>query len=255
MQLLRLLYTSHPYSEIHQFLIFVHITLALIALVLGPVAMRAHKGGKTHRRAGTIYFWSMVSALLVAIVLLFFRFNVFLAGITALSLNGVVTGYRSLGRKRPQSGQGPTRFDWAFVMMMLLSGVGLMAYGILSAVGSVIEPIPAGGNVFVVLVVLPIVFGFLILSDAIVDLRTLRTPPNDRNWWWYYHMNRMLGSYIALVTALMVQQVGPRLPGHVAWVVWVAPAILGSLLTALWIGHYRRKFTPQQERPLQGAFN
>ena len=242
MELLRTLYESHPLSHLHLVLIFTHITLGLIALLLGPVAMRAHKGGKNHRRAGKIYFWSMTAALLVAVVLLFFRFNVFLAGITALSLNGVVTGYRSLRRKRPQSGNGPAWFDWAFATVFLFCGFGLLGYGILTGAGLVAAWIPSGDGMFAILVILPIVFGVFILNDAITDIRILRTPPTDRNWWWYYHMSRMLGSYIALVTALMVQQVGPLLPGSVAWFVWIAPAAIGSPLIARWIGLYRRQF-------------
>lgn len=252
-ELFRLLYASHPLSAVHQTLIVTHITLALLALVLGPVAMGAHKGGKRHRQAGRVYVWSMVTALLVAIVLLFFRFNVFLAGITALSLNGVVTGYRSLQRKRVYAGQGPTRFDWLFSAVVLVCGMGMVGYGILTGVGLFLEPIPSGGNVFAMLVILPIVFGFFLLSAATTDLRMFRTPSTDRNWWWFYHMDRMLGSYIALVTALMVQQVGPRLPASIAWTVWIAPAVIGSPLIALWIGRYRRKLTPQKAPTLRSA--
>jgi hypothetical protein len=55
-------------------------------------------------------------------------------------------------------------------------------------------------------------------------------------------MERMLGSYIGLTTALMVQQVGPRLPENVSWLAWVAPTALGVPLIVMWINRYRRKF-------------
>jgi hypothetical protein len=57
-------------------------------------------------------------------------------------------------------------------------------------------------------------------------------------------MERMLGSYIALVTALMVQQVGERLPAGMAWIVWVAPAIVGTIATARWIAYDRAQYAP-----------
>ena len=78
-----------------------------------------------------------------------------------------------------------------------------------------------------------------------------RNPSDDRNWWWYYHMDRMCGSYIALFTALMVQQVGPRLPSEIAWIVWIAPAVIGSPLIAMWIKKYRRKFARTASPQLQ----
>ena len=55
-------------------------------------------------------------------------------------------------------------------------------------------------------------------------------------------MERMAGSYIGLFTALMVQQVGPRMPGSVSWIVWVAPSVIGTILLTRWIAAYRRKF-------------
>ena len=58
----------------------------------------------------------------------------------------------------------------------------------------------------------------------------------------------MVSSYIGLFTALMVQQVGPRMPGNIAWVVWVAPMLIGSPLLSRWIAAYRRKFAGASAR-------
>ena len=48
----------------------------------------------------------------------------------------------------------------------------------------------------------------------------------------------------------MVQQVGPRMPETYAWIVWVAPSIIGSPLLAWWITSYRRKFTGNRVQPV-----
>lgn len=246
-EIVQTLYQSDYLSNVHFTLIAVHVSLALTALVLGPVPMLIRKGGLNHRWVGRIYFWSMVISLLVAAVLLFFRFNVFLAGITALSLNSVVTGTRALARKRPENHRHRW-FDWGFAAIMLVAGIALLSYGVLTGLGFVALAIPSGSSLYLVLTILPIVFGISIILDASKDLRSLHRPSTDRNWWWYYHMERMLGSYVALVTALMVQQVGPRMPLSLTWVVWIAPAVIGTPLIARWIKHYRAQFEKGTQR-------
>lgn len=130
------LFHSNYLSNIHWILIMGHVSLAVVAIVCGPIPMIARKGGKYHKLIGKVFLWSMVTSLLLAIVLLFFRFNVFLAGITALSLNGVVTGVRSLYRKRAEQ-NSYAWFDVGFAVAMLLAGVGLFSYGVLTALGVV----------------------------------------------------------------------------------------------------------------------
>jgi hypothetical protein len=244
MNLLMQLIDSHYYSNLHFWLIIVHVVGALFSLVLAPVAMITRKGSTTHRQWGKAYFWGMFLTNATALILLAWRFNVFLLGVTILSFYAALSGYRVLYRKRPLQGHGPTRFDWASAGVALAAGVMLVAWGVLTALGVTQAWIPGGGSQ-IIFVVLPIVFGLLIANDANTDLRMFRAPSTDPHWWWYYHMERMLGSYVALWTALMVQQVGPRLPFSIQWVVWVAPAAVGTVAIAYWIRRYRRMFAGQ----------
>ncbi len=243
MDLIRSLYASNYFSNWHFGFIVLHVSLALIALVVAPVAMAVVKGGKAHRQWGLVYFWSMIAVNGSALLLLTWRFNIFLFGITVLTLYSVVTGYRSLRRKRPTvAGQRPTWFDWSFAIVALATGTGLFGWGVATLLGFTATLIPDAEGMMVVMGILPIVFGAAVGQYALTDLRLYRRPPIDRNWWWYYHMERMVGSYIGLFTALMVQQVGPRMPGNIAWIVWVAPSVIGTLLLTRWIVYYRRKF-------------
>jgi hypothetical protein len=203
--------------------------------------MITQKGGAAHRQWGRAYFWGMFLTNTTALILLGWRFNVFLLGVTLLSLYSALSGYRVLYRKRPTHGAGPTRFDWAAAWVTLAIGVTLAGWGILTALGMAPVYIPSGGGAFSVFVILPIVFGVLIAKDARTDLRLFRQPSTDRHWW-YYHMERMLGSYVGLLTALMVQQVEPALPTSLQWLVWVAPALIGTPAIAYWISVYRRRF-------------
>ena len=249
MDFVRALYASDYFSNWHFGLIVLHVSLAVVALIVAPVAMAVAKGGKAHRRWGLIYFWSMVSVNSSALLLLTWRFNIFLFGITVLTMYSVVTGYRALQRKRPTVvGQRPTWFDWSFAGMALLTGTGLFGWGVATLFGFTAAFIPDVEGMLIVMGILPLIFGLAVSQNALTDLLLYRNPPTDRNWWWYYHMERMVSSYIGLFTALMVQQVGPRMPGNIAWVVWVAPMLIGSPLLSRWIAAYRRKFAGASAR-------
>ena len=236
---------GYPLSALHSVVIVVHVLAAIFALVVAPIAMVTQKGGKNHRQWGKSYFWAMFVTNIGAFILLGWRFNLFLFGVTVLSFYAAITGYRVLYRKQARLVGGATRFDWAAAWVVLVIGIGLLLWGVLTALGITPLRIPNDGGMFVVFVILPIVFGLSIAKDALTDLRSFRNPSPDRNWWWYYHMERMLGSYLALTTALMVQQVGPRLPDSIAWIVWIAPAILGSIGIARWIAYYQNRFKGQ----------
>jgi hypothetical protein len=252
---------SHYYSNLHFWVITTHVVGAIFSLVVAPVAMITGKGSTTHRRWGKAYFWGMFLTNATALTLLAWRFNVFLLGVTILSFYAALSGYRVLHRKRPLRGHGPIWLDWASAGVTLAAGITLVVWGVLTAFGLIGAWIPSGGGQ-IIFAVLPIVFGLLIANDTITDLRMFRAPSTDPQWWWYYHMERMLGSYTALLTALMVQQVGPHLPFSVQWIVWVTPAAVGTPLISYWIRHYRSKFArqpaagveqvnePQRQRPL-----
>lgn len=247
------LFESHYYSTLHFVLIVTHVLGALFALVVAPVALITRKGGAAHRAWGKAYFWGMFVTNSTALILLTWRFNIFLLGVTLISFYSALTGYRVLYRKRAAGGDRPTRFDWSLSWGVLTAGVALALWGVLTGFGITQLAIPNDGGVFSVYGILPVVFGLLIAQSTWADLRIYRTPSTDRHWWWYYHMDRMVGSYIGLLTALMVQQVGPRLPDSLAWMVWVAPTLIGSPAIAYWIGHYRRKFAAATARAQAAA--
>lgn len=249
MEVVRGLYASQYLSGVHFGFIALHVTAALISLVVAPVAMAVSKGGSAHRRWGLVYFWGMVTVNGSGLLLLTWRFNIFLLGITVLTLYQAVTGYRALQRKRPQQLATPHWFDWSFLLLALVTGAGLLLWGVATLLGWTAAWIPSGDGVWIIIGLLPLIFGSAILNNVLTDLRLMYTPPTDRNWWWYYHMERMVGSYIGLVTALMVQQVGPRLPESYAWIVWVAPVLIGSPLLARWMAYYRNRFEGKQ-RPV-----
>ena len=220
----------------HLLLTIFHITVGTTALVVAPVAMVVRKGGKAHRLWGWVFFWAMFAIFLSALALLVFRPNVFLFIISILSFYLVFSGTRALHRKRPDRGQKATWLDWTGAGIALAAGLGFVLWGALPLLRL------TQSDVSVSFSILGLAFGYFLAQTAVTDFRSFVTPSPDRNWWWYYHMDRMVGGYLAAVTAFMVQNVGPLLPESLEWTVWVAPGLIGGLLLGRWIAHYKRLF-------------
>jgi hypothetical protein len=154
----------------------------------------------------------------------------------------VFSGYRVLFRKRPQAGQRPTWLDWSGSGIALGASIGFIGWGILTLM-QVINPWMPGG-----FAIPGLVFGLLLFNDTGNDIRSYLKPSTDKNWWWFYHMERMLGSYVAVVTAFLVNNVGQRLPLELSWIVWVVPLTLSVPLIGFWVRHYEQKFAAVRER-------
>ena len=109
---------------------WVHILFGCLAFFIAPIPLLSGKGGKTHRRWGKIYFWSMAVMAGTAIVLAVYRPVLFLALVAVFSFYFAFRGYRVLSRKRPEQGQGPKALDWLGAVLALLGGMALLVLGI-----------------------------------------------------------------------------------------------------------------------------
>jgi uncharacterized membrane protein len=222
-----------------------HVIAGVASLLAAPVAMIAHKGGRTHRVAGQVYFWGMAVIFVTALVMSFYRPNIFLIAVSVLSFYGAFSGRRALLHKRTDRVPAG-RLDWFAAIAAGIMGVAVGAWGAWQiAAGALAEgPFP----------ILGIVFGALIVSGSLSDFRRFRQLA-AKNEWWFIHMNQMLGSYIGLLTAFLVQTVAPRLleagmPFDWIWIVWIAPTIIGTPAIAYWIGVWRRRLGKVRAQPV-----
>ena len=101
-----------------------HILAGFTAFVIAPIPLLTAQGGRTHRRWGKIYFWSMAVMAGTALVLALWLPVLFLAFIAVFSFYFAFRGYRVLFRKRPLQGQGPKAIDWAAAVLALLGSGG-----------------------------------------------------------------------------------------------------------------------------------
>jgi len=205
-------------------LIAVHVATALAAMALGAAVFLRRKGDEAHRALGKAYAAAMGMALLSATALLFARFNPFLAGVTALSAHALVTGVRAVAL-RGRDGR-PAVFDRVVLAGGLAAGLGFTLYGVVVGAGAL--TVSPGSRAPVA--ILAVLFGWALLQSVREDVRLYRHGPVGTRWWWALHTNRMVGSYIALLTAFSVQAIGPRLPGAWSVAAWIAPGVLGSLV-------------------------
>jgi uncharacterized membrane protein len=212
-------------------LYWTHIAFGFAAFFVAPIALVSAKGGRTHRRWGRVYYWSMAVVASTAMLLSLYRPNYFLAFVSVFSFYLAFRGYRALKRKPSREEPNPTKVDYIGMGLAFIASIALVVLGL-------VKPAP----VWVRLGPVAVVFGAVGLLFTLVDLYTFVFPPKDRFEWWYSHMAGMIASYLAAVSAFSVNNF-LFLPLFVRWV-W--PTAIGIPVIILWIRHYKKRFQSGQ---------
>jgi len=203
--------------------LWTHVAGGVVALLAGVGALVTNKGGGRHRFAGRQFVRAM--AVVVGTVPLLLAFDPasfarqFLTLVAVFSGYFAFTGYRVLARKRPAAEAAPV--DWAAAVLVVVASLALAGLGVAILLG--------GGTFGIVL----LVFGLLGGGFGLVDVRGFRAP-EDRNPWLVDHLSRMLGAFIATVTAVSVVNFSEVLP--VAS--WLWPTAVGVPLTFYYQAKY-----------------
>ena len=199
-------------------LLLIHVLAGIIALLAAMSAVSFRKGAPKHNLAGRVYFWAMMTVAATAIPVSIIRPNLMLFFVALFSSYLAYAGWR-LGRKARYLLSRPPFLEWG----MLLVGLAMISAGVVQVV--------TGASLGWVLVA----FGAIGLQFAIQDLRGWGKPM-DFATRISNHLSRMLGGTIAAITAVLVQQVVPRLdpasPFKVA--VWLAPTLIITPLIVIW---------------------
>ena len=201
-----------PENIIH-ILVLGHASLGGIALLSGLVALIAKKGSPTHKAAGKVFFWSLLTAGLTAMLVAVLpgHKSPFLLAIGIFSIYLIVSGYLALRYKQENVN---FTIDRIVAIIMLVTGLGM-----------IIGPWFMLGHFNIVLSV----FGGIGLALSLQDLHTLKTPEKLKKNWMSAHLGKMIGGYIAATTAFIV--VNQLLPGIVGW---LAPTVLGIAFINYW---------------------
>ncbi len=210
----------------------VHIAAGFGSFVLAPVALVTAKGGKQHKRWGMVYLWCMGIVAATALPMALFRPVLFLALVAVFSFYSAFSGYRVLALKRLPTGGSAKPIDWAAGIFTFVTSLALALFG-------AFKPAAVQG-----LGVVSIVFGFIGMRLAFVQLKSFIWKPKEKMFWWYTHLGNFIGSYIAAWSAFsavtLVQVLGNK------WYVWLWPSIVGLPAIIFTVSYYRRNFSPKR---------
>jgi len=223
-------------------LLALHIACGVTAFVCAPVALLTAKGGKTHRRWGKIYFWAMAGVAVTALTLSFALPIYFLAMVAVFSFYACFAAYRVLYLKDLYKGARPLAVDWVAAIVTVLSSFLLFLLGFLRPGVMRVGVIQIAGHP---VSIVSIVFGLIGMRLGLASISLFRRPPATRMFWWFRHMQGMIASYIAAMTAFSAVNLGPWFGN--AWWVWLWPTIVGVPAIAIWSGYYEKKFAPKSK--------
>jgi uncharacterized membrane protein len=194
----------------------VHIAAGVVALLAGAVAVSSEKGGRRHVTAGKVYVGAMAVVVLTVLPLFVIEPGTFarrfLLLVAVFSGYFVFSGYRVLGRKSATADGEPV--DQYAAGLVSVACLGLGAWGVLTVLG---------GHTFGLVMA---VFGALGLSFGVADLRAFRRGRGGGSWL-SSHVARMIGGYIATVTAVSAVNLAGVVPAVVSWL-W--PTAVGVAL-------------------------
>lgn len=196
-----------------------HILGGSVGLISGTIVLILKKGDKSHKAIGSIFFWAMNLAGLCSFVLAVMHPNnfLFVVGIFTLYMNLTARSYLKFKRK--------------------------------DAVINFRDAIPTIGMViaafFFVIVGIKLIskdsFGWVLLSFAFISLRFViadymffKGKSKFANQWLLSHLQRMIGTYIASITAFLVVNINFK----PAFVIWLAPTVLLVPLIIYWSRKY-----------------
>ncbi len=187
--------------SLFKMLLFVHVIGGSISLLLGGYIMVTRKGGRRHKKAGNIYFISMLISALVALLLSWIHPNYF------LFIVGVFTAFMLLSGRRYIQKKDGTRVngtDWLLTAVMFVFAMTFIGLGICNLYYQKVF-----GTVF-------LSFGVISLLLVYQDYKSFTGRSKIVNFWLTTHLQRMIGSYAASLTAFLVVN-NTLLPASVAW--------------------------------------
>jgi uncharacterized membrane protein len=198
--------------------LIIHIASGTLALITGLIVIIAEKGTRFHKTIGRIYYWAMTSVAIFAVIMSFIHKNDFLFMLAFLSYYLVYTGFwahRQNEKARPM--------DWIVMAAVFIAGASRFYV-------TLAHP----WNDFAIV---PFVFSIGCMSATIQDFIAYMRKRMYNSNSVTRHIGRMLGSYIAAVTAFLVV----NFHTDPAYILWLGPTVIGSVLITVWIIKYKRR--------------
>lgn len=117
-------------QQLFNIFLTLHIIGGTLGITCGTINIIRKKGDKIHRLIGKGFLYGMLTSGFMSLILASMHPNMFLFIIGIFTIFLVGTGQRYLSLRNLNSGQKPILIDWALTIMMLLSGIVFVGWGI-----------------------------------------------------------------------------------------------------------------------------
>jgi len=205
---------------LHKINIGVHVVAGLIALMLGITSLSTLKGGKAHRKSGTLFLYFLTIVVVTGLLgVLIFEVNQFLLVITILSGYNAYSGIRVLKNKTCKI----NRQDILAGLFSAASGIYFLYY--IKNIGMFWSPI-----------IIYSTLGALFLIVLYDLLRYLIPKGKYGNLWLYEHIYKMVSAFTALLAAATGTVYDEYHP-HSQYL----PSLFGTLLAIGFIVYFYRR--------------
>lgn len=208
--------------DLFKILLYCHIFFGTISLLFGLFVLISKKGNSRHKLIGNIYFFAMLSAALISFPMSYLHSDYFLFIVGVFTSYMLLTGRRYLKIKEISDVK---KIDWILAIIMLIFGIAFIVFGGYKLLNH---------NSFGIVL---IVFGIISCLFVWRDKNNFIGKSRYKNFWLVTHIQRMVGSYIATVTAFLVVN-NKILPDVVSWLL---PTFLLVPLIVKWVIQYKIK--------------
>jgi uncharacterized membrane protein len=198
--------------------LIIHIVMGALSLMTGTLNILFKKGTTQHKTVGKVFVISMLISSFTALILSIYDDNLFLLIIGIFTIYMIATGTRFLKIKKRVQFKRLKYSDWVLTLLMLFFSIFLLTNGI--------QKILNGFQFGIV----PIVFSLISLFMVIQDIRIFMGLSRFKNFGLLIHIQRMIGAYIASLTAFLVVNV----EFSTAFVVWLLPTLIFLPLIIIW---------------------
>jgi hypothetical protein len=200
-------------------LLYVHVVGGTLLLLLGLSQIIWPKFGMRHVRIGQLYVALMLVVCITAMYVSLQRLqepgehggHVFLLMMSLFSLYGTISGF-ILGKFKGNRGLflGKVMVVYGVLVFFFMLTITIYYWSLLGIIASVFTSLQLMGTI----------------QDARFHFRLQKEMPHGPRFWIFGHAGRMMGSYIACVTAFLVNVV----PCPYPIVLWLGPTFIGGAL-------------------------
>ncbi len=205
-------------EETIRILIYIHAFFGGLGLVTGIGSIIVKKGSIPHKKMGKLFSIGMVTSSLISMPISWLpnHENIFLFLIGLFTVYLVISGNQILTFKS-KSKKLAKRIDKIISGSMLALSILMILFGTYGMI--------KGNSTYLLF----IFFGGFGLSLTIRDFIFYKNLEKTKNGWLSNHIGKMIGAFIASITAFIVAGLGI---GNL--IAWTLPSILGTIYIIYW---------------------